>query len=67
MILAGKRRVEDVNVEDSNKLTYFKLNENDSWKVKVIREIIDTKAEALEVPGFEALELEEILCHLCTS
>ena len=67
MILAGEKRVEDINVHDSDKLTYFKLGENDVWKVKAIKEIIDTRSDIIEVPGFEPKELEEILCHLCTT
>ena len=40
-------------------LTYFQLDE-------IIKEIIETKAGQMEVPGFEVEDLEIILNHLCT-
>ena len=67
MLLLGKSRVEDVKLEDSASLTYHQLDQNETWKVSSIKEIINAKAGLLEVPGFENEELEEILCHLCTS
>ena len=67
MVLVGKLHVEDVCLDDSDSLTYHQLDEKDIWKVPAIKEIINTKAGVLEVPGFELVELEEILCHLCTS
>ena len=53
MILVGKVHVEDVCLEDSNSLTYHQLDKNNIWKVSAIKEIIDTKAGVLEVPGFD--------------
>ena len=47
-------------------LSYFPLDMEDSWKVGVIKEIIDAKSDVLEVPGFDDDELETILLHLCT-
>ena len=67
MLLLGKSRVEDVKLEDSTSLTYHTLDPSEAWKVSSIKEIINTKAGMLEVPGFQTEELEEILHHLCTS
>ena len=67
MLLLGKSRVEDVKLEDSASLTYHTLDPSEAWKVSSIKEIINTKAGMLEVPGFQIEELEEILHHLCTS
>ena len=67
MLLLGKSRVEDVKLEDSSSLTYHTLDPSEAWKVSSIKEIINTKAGMLEVPGFQIDELEEILHHLCTS
>ena len=67
MLLLGKSRVEDVKLEDSTSMTYHTLDPSEAWKVSSIKEIINTKAGMLEVPGFQIEELEEILHHLCTS
>ena len=44
----------------------FPLDGDDTWKVGMVKVIMDTKNEVLEVPGFEKDELETILLHLCT-
>ena len=66
MILVGKTSVDDVNLEDLKALSSFKLEEKDAWKVPMVKEIIDIKADQLEVPGFELKEIEALLHHLCT-
>ena len=67
MLLLGESRVEYVKLEDSSSLPYHNLEPNEAWRVSSIKEIINTKAGMLEVPGFQTEELEEILHHLCTS
>ena len=66
MILAGKTSVEDVKVEDVDNLAYFKLNNEDLWKVSTAKEIIEAKAGSMEIPGFELEELEIMLNYICT-
>ena len=66
MLLVGKKKVEDVRLSDLDSLTYFKLKETDKWKIPMIKEIIETKVDELEVPGFDREELANVLHHLCT-
>ena len=66
MILVGKTKVEDVQLQDLTKISYFKLDDKDKWKVGMINEILDIKANQMEVPGFESEELEALLHHICT-
>ena len=56
MVLMGTTSVDDI-----------KLDEQDVWKISTIREIIETKAGQMEIPGFKSEELETILNHLCTN
>ena len=67
MLLMGKTSIDDVKLSDVDSLTYFKLDEQDVWKISTIREIIETKAGQMEIPGFKSEELETILNHLCTN
>ena len=46
---------------------YKPIPENENYRVGFIKEIIEVKNNSLEVAGFEADELEEILEHLCIS
>jgi hypothetical protein len=57
MLLAGKSSVDHVR-KGSLDLSYFPLDVEDSWKLGVIKEIIDAKSDVLEVPGFDNDELE---------
>ena len=66
MLLVGKTAVEDVNVDDADKISYFKVKEEDKWRVLMTKEIVEAKASKVEVPGFEDEELEEILSYICT-
>ena len=53
-------------ITDIMNLSYFPLDVEESWKVGVIKEIVDAKSDVLEVSGFDNDELEAILLHLCT-
>ena len=55
-----------IKLDDLNKISYFKLEEDELWKVSMIKEIINIKAGEIEVPGFELEEIEALLSHLCT-
>ena len=48
MLLVGKTSVEDVRVEDVDNLEYFKLENDELWKIPQIQEIINVKAGNLE-------------------
>jgi hypothetical protein len=56
MLLAGRSSVDHVR-KGSLDLSYFPLDVEDSWKVGVIKEIIDAKSDVLEVSGFDNDEL----------
>ena len=47
MLLVKKVSVDTVVMEDSDKIEYFQLTENDRWKVDAIKEIIDVKNRRL--------------------
>ena len=67
MLLVGKSSVNDVRKEDVEKIGYFELDSDESWKVGSIREIIQVKQGLMQVPGFGSDELETIFNYLCTS
>ena len=67
MLLLGKYSVEDIDKLDADKIDYFSMDENDSWKVECIREIIEAKEGFFEIQGFNPEELDDMLNFLCTS
>ena len=67
MLLLGKNSIDEVKVSETDSLNYLGSNEENSWKVAPIREIVETKAGNLDIPGFDSDELETILHYLCTN
>ena len=67
MMLLGKTSVEAVEKNDINEIEYFPISKEDSWKIDIIKEIIEVKSRNVEIDNFEEDELDNILTHLCTS
>ena len=63
MLLAGKDNIEEVF--DNIDVEYYTLPGDLSWKVEMIKELIDVLHGEKEVSEFEKTELEKILEHLC--
>ena len=67
ILLIRKYSVEDVKKVDIDQIDYFPLDENETWKVGCIKEILETREGALEIQRFNPDELENMLNFLCTS
>ena len=67
LMLTDKHNIEDVTKDDLQKLEYAPIDENDKWKVNIIKEITDIKFNKLIVEDFTTEELDDILEYLCTS
>ena len=65
MMLTNKNTIEELNVGNVD-FDYYKVEENDDWKVKIAKELIEIRSGDLEVPGMEVEELKEILEFICT-
>ena len=66
LLQTNKLNVNQLTVSDSQQLNYHPIDENQKWKIKVIKEVLSTRNEELTVDGFSSMELEEILFHLCS-
>ena len=67
MIEVGKCSVLDINKDDVNEYKYQEVPENESWRLGVARDLIDTVHGMAEVEGFTIEELKEMLNHICVS
>ena len=65
MILANKNSIEELNVGNVD-FEYLRVEENDEWKINIVKELIEIRSGGLEVPGMDSDELEEILEFICT-
>ena len=67
MLKTGKMNVDNINLVDLQKLTYYETPSSSNWKINFVKELIDSKFGELKVPGFHRSEIEDILKHICTS
>ena len=64
MILLGNTPVEAVEKKDVNDIKYFPISKEDSWKMDVIKEILEAKITTVEIDNFEENEIDSILMYL---
>ena len=67
MLLTNKSTIDELSMADIDKLKYCDLEEENKWKIEMVKEIVDVKSSKLELEGFTTDELNEILEHLCTT
>ena len=67
LLLTDKDNIDELTKDDVSTLKYKKVDDNNAWKIKMIKEITDVKFNKLDVENFTKDELEEILSFLCTS
>ena len=66
MLLTDRNCISDVGKDDVKNIQYAKVQEEDRWKMNIVNEIIETKAEQLSVDNMSQEELDDILWMLCT-
>ena len=67
MLLTGKNTIEEVKETDLDDMVYVPVKNEDLWKIKFVKELINTREGFLYVENFEDDELNEVLEYLCTS
>ena len=68
LLLTSKSRVEYLTVEDAKNIQYHQLNEDDWWRVPVIKDVLMIRPGELELPeGWSMEEMSELLEEACTS
>ena len=67
LLLTEKDAIEHVTKHDVKKLKYREVTIEDSWKIDIVKEIIEIKNDQLSLNDFTKEELNDILTHLCIS
>lgn len=66
MILAEKNSIDELENSIID-FDYYKVEECESWRIDIMKELIDVRYGDLEATGMESEELGEILAFICTS
>ena len=67
MLLTDRNCISDVGKDDVKNIQYAKVREEDRWKINIVNEIIETRAEQLYVDNMAQEELDDILWMICTN
>ena len=67
MLLLQKNRIEEINAKDVDTLIYNPVECDQMWKIAFVKELVEVKANQMEVENFDQEEIEEILQYICTS
>ena len=65
MIHCDSTSVVDMNCDDVDKLVYSDLPMTEEWRVSIIRELMQTRRDDVEVPGFSKDDISDILNSVC--
>ena len=67
MLLVGKMDIGDICPEDHSLVKYNEIPEEQTWRVGVIKELVDVNWGESVVDGFSREELNFILGYACAS
>ena len=67
MLLLGKHTIDEVKSHDIDNFEYAPVMPDDTWKIDMVKELIEVRENQASIENFSADELEEILEHLCIS
>ena len=65
LLLTDKNSIEDISNQDIDNFCYAPTKQEDLWKVDMVKELIEVRADQKEVTNFTEEELDEILEYLC--
>ena len=67
MLLVGKDKVEDIVIRDIDDVIYATVNPEDSWKVDMLREMIEILNDELQLENLIREEIYDTIDYICTS
>ena len=67
LLQTNKVSVDQLGKNDIHVIKYFPTPDVDIWKERMLMELLEVRANELEVEGFEQEELEMLLEYLCVS
>ena len=67
LLLIRKSSIEEVTSEDVDTIEYHNIEDRDKWRVEILKEILETRNNQLQIDGFSPEDCEKILIDICTS
>ena len=67
MLLLGKVTIKEIRLTDIDNFEYSSVLPDNKWRIDMVREIIEVRADELNVGNLSDQELDEVIEYLCTS
>ena len=67
MLLCEKTSIHDLVPSDIDSLMFENIQENEEWRVSLIKELVDIKHNNELLPGFSSEEVEDIMKFACVT
>ena len=68
MLLCEKDNIYSIDTSDLSSLfLYFPVPENEIWRIDLLKELLDSRLDVIEFPGFSRQEIDELINFVCIS
>ena len=67
MLKTGMIQIDNVEVNDIDKLVHNNITEDDRWKINMLQELIEVIHGVKELPGMNGNEIRDVMEFITTS
>ena len=67
MFCCDLNSISDLNCDSINKLVYSEVPNDQLWRINFIHELLSTRNDELEVPGFTSDEISDMIDFICVT
>ena len=67
MLLCNKENTNSLQESDINGLEYHPIPENETWRIDLLTELLNTRSLITEIPGFTPDEVSDLIKFVCSS
>ena len=66
MLIVNKTQIDDLDPSDLINIKYFPVNEENKWKIDVIKELLEIQYGSLTLEDFKKDDIKDMINILCT-
>ena len=67
MLLSGETNIQKVNRDSLNKVEFYKVKNEDKWKVNIAADLLNCREGITEIEGYKQEEMGAVLNSICVS
>ena len=67
MLLCQENSIHSLTISDLEQLDYFPVPKNETWRIPVLKELLESRFEENSIPGFSTEEITDMIHYICVS